>query len=288
EIKYVGDSIADSIPILQERQDYDALEIIEAYRKKPGLDFFNDSKKRLLEYVGSRSPYPEADFLAGYIYQLEGEYDVAERCYLKALESADVLDIPDEKYDILYALAEISLIRQDFSQYEKYLLNIVAQDNAFKDKGLIAAMNRTIRSRSADCLEKFFLLYRADNFRLLNAYFKLSDWYRKENAAERALDASALGALTGFTKIFTIVRTRNPEFQYEGFESLLDAAAAYPDVVEWGVDNNLWKGFYLFAEQAEKTGSTVFAEKLYTAILNHSPETYWREAAEARLEAFKS
>lgn len=284
EVKRAGDFIPDILPVLSERQDYDALEIFSRYEKLYTMDFFENSAKKLIAFIKNRTEFPEADYLSGCVYQLEGEYSVAEQLFLKAFEFSSILDVPDEKYDILYSLADISFTKKNFEKYEEYLVLIISQDKAFKNNRLIDAMKSTIRSVKSDCMEKFFLMYRTENFRLLNAYFLLSEYYQEKNEKDRALTTAALGALTGFSKVYDVVSKRNPEFEYAGLSSLFIEACKYTDIVEWGIKNNVWKGFNDFAENTFKNECPVFAVKLYTILKEHSPEEYWRAEASVRLD----
>lgn len=145
-------------------------------------------------------------------------------------------------------------------------------------------MKATIRSVKADCMEKFFLMYRTEHFQVLNAYFLLSEYYQEQNEKERALTVSALGALTGFSRVYDVVSKRNPEFEYTGLASLLIEACRYSDITEWGAQNNVWKGFNDFAENAFKSGCPIFAIQLYSVLKEHSPEEYWRREASVRLD----
>lgn len=284
EVKRAGDFIPDIKPVLEERQDYDALEIISAYEKLYSLEFFDNSAKKLISFIKNHKEFPEAEYLCGKLYQIEGEYDFAESFFKKAFDFSSLLDVPEEKYDILYSLADISLIKKDLKRYEEYLILIVSQDAAFRDKSLIRAMKATIQSAKPDCMEKFFLMYRTDNFRILNAYFLLSEYYQEKNEMERALTVSALGALTGFSRVYDVVSKRNPEFEYTGLASLLIEACKYSDITEWGAENSVWKGFNDFAENSFKSECPLFAIKLYSVLKEHSPEEYWRKEAAVRLD----
>ena len=284
EVKIRGDVIDDVVPVLEERQDFDALEIIDRYRKYYGLERFDFSCKNLIDFIKSRKSFPEASFLKGRVYHLEGEYDVAEKLFLQALENSSILDVPDERYDILYALSEINFTQNDFRKYEEYLLLILSEDSAYRDSSLIAAMRNTIESKKSDCMEKFFKMYRAGNYRLLRAYFSLAGYYLSKNERKKALTCVSLGSLTAFTKIYDIVSKRNPEFEYSGFSELLKEASTYSDIVEWGKNNDVWKGFNDFADEAYRSSCPIFSVNLYSALKNSSPEEYWRLDAEKKLE----
>ena len=284
DVKKAGDNLNDITAVLLERQDYEAIELIKKYSVSRGADEIAGSKKNLLAYIKKNRQYPEADKLAGDIYKIEGEYELANKYYTEALKNAQILDVPDEKFDILYELADISYTLNNDDDYEKELLLIVAQDDSFKDESLINAMKSTIASVKPDCVEKFFKLYRSNNYRVLTAYANLSQFYETKNKMDKALICSSLCALTGFTKIFDVVSKRNPNFEYDGLYSLLQEASCYEDIVNWGINNNVWKGFHVFAENAYKTTNPIFAVQLFTVLANCSPEEYWRNRAELRLK----
>ena len=91
EVKYAGDSLADTLKVLADRQDYDAIEIIDWYSKIVRNFDFNDSKNKFMDYLRGISEYPEADYLIASIYKLEGEYEFAVRYYNQCLKNSDVL-----------------------------------------------------------------------------------------------------------------------------------------------------------------------------------------------------
>ena len=285
EVKYAGDSLVTIKSVLSGKQDYDAINIIDSYLRFYGAERFADSARKLLAFIEMQYPYPEADFMAGRIYRLEGEYAFAHKFYSQAYKDAAMLDVPDEKYDILYALADNARVQKKYEDYEKYLLLAVGLGGDYKNNTLLNAMVNTIKSPRSDCMDKFFTLYRADNFRLLKAYYELAEYYAGAGEKLKTLRTAALCALTGFSKIYSIVQMRNPQFVFTDIRSLLNEAASYGDIVDWGVDNNVWKGFNFFAEECFKNGCPVFAVKLYSVLKDCSPETYWKEEAAIRLAA---
>mgnify|MGYP007069974171 CR=1 FL=1 len=65
EVKRKGPFISDLIPVLKEREDFDALEIINYWIGKRGSEYFDNSLPKLYEYLMRLSEYPECDFLFG-------------------------------------------------------------------------------------------------------------------------------------------------------------------------------------------------------------------------------
>lgn len=283
-VQKAGDRIDSIIKILESRKEYNTVNIINYYLKKKGADFFNNSMQQLLDYMESATVYPEAQKIIGDIYKLEGEYDFAEEYYNLALKNAYVLDIPDEKFEILYMLADISRLKQDFSQMEKHLLNILTEDKAFMDTALTSAMLYTIKSNKKGSMEKFFSLYRADRYISIDAYNQLAEYYFENGYTEKAVQFSALSTITTFSKIIEIISSRNSEYNYSDLATFFQEASFYSDIVKWGSENNAWRSFNILAQFANKEGYQVFARELLVVLIQWSPEKYWQRDAVLQLE----
>lgn len=284
KVQTAGDDIKKILSILTERKEMKSVNIINSYLKKKGYDYFNNSMQEMLDYMNSSKVYPEAQKIIGDIYKLEGEYDFAEEYYSLALKNADVLDIPDERYDILYMLAEISRLNNDFPEMEKRLLNILIEDNSFKDNALNKAMISTIKNNKKGTMEKFFNLYRANSYISIDAYNQLAQYYFENGYKDKALQFSALSAITTFSKIIEIVESRNSEYSYTNLKTFMQEAAFYSDIVEWGSENQAWKSFNILAKYATECGYTIFSRELLVVLVQFSPETYWQKDAVLQLE----
>lgn len=283
-VQTAGDKIDSVIKILDERKEYESESIIKHYLKKKGDMYFENSIQKLLDYMDSSKVFPEAQKIIGDIYKLEGEYTFAEEYYELALKNANVLDIPDDKYEILYMLAEISRLNNNLPQMEIRLLNILTEDEYFKDKALFNAMINTIKSNKSGSMEKFFNLYRAENYISINAYNQLAEYYFNEGYIDKALQFAALSSITTFSKIITIIESRNSEYEYKNLETFLQEATFYSDIVEWGSENQAWKSFNILAKYANLCGCKKFAIELLKVIEQYSPEVYWQKDAVLQLE----
>ena len=179
-VRRAGDSLERVSQVLNELKFTEALKIVSMHIEKHGADFFNGSYSKLIEFLSVYSHYPEADFLIGKIYKLEGEYSVALNYMKEAYDYSVNLDIPMEKYDLLYELAELSYDLENKDDYEKYLLAIASDDSVFTNSGYMDALLHIINSDSSDSLEKFFLLYRAEDASGLKAFVNLGKLYMSE------------------------------------------------------------------------------------------------------------
>lgn len=284
QVQTAGDEIDSILEILTKRKENVSVEIINYYLKRKGIEYFDNSMQNLLTYLQESLLFPEAQKLIGDIYRLEGEYDFAETYYLLALENAAVLDIPEQKYEILYLLAEISRLKNDCDKMEVRLLNLLIEDKNFRDKNLISSMIRTIKSDKKGTMEKFFTLYRADSYIFIDAYNQLAEFYYKNQEFSKALEFACLSAITSFSKITEILEERNLDYQYSSFSKFLQEASFYDDVVEWGITSSAWKSFNILAKYAKDNECKTFARELLVSLAQFSPVLYWQKDAVLLLE----
>lgn len=281
----VGTDIDKVLKVLEERGEKETIKIINYYVKFKGIEYFNNSIENIRTYISETKIFPEAYKLIGDIYRLEGEYDFAEEYYNLALENADILDIPDQKLDILYMLSQISKLKNNLPEMEQRLLTILLNDPFYKDTALFNSMMGTIKSNTNNSMEKYFTLYRASSFYCLNAYNELVQYYLSVNENEKALKLSALTVLTGFTKIYDILKLRNPEYEYTNLNEYFQEAAFYADVVEWGNKNNVWKSYFDLASLSYKMGYEVFSKELLKVLVQYLPDTYWQKTSVVFLDS---
>ncbi len=283
QVQKAGDKLDEILKVLTERNELIPITLIKKYFTLKGESYFDNSLAALVNHIKSKEHYPEVYKLIGDIYKLEGEYTFAEEYYSKALNYSSVFDIPNDKYEVLYLLAEISEINQDFERMEIRLLNILVDDPFYKNKNLTSSMYNTLKSPKKDSFEKFFKLYSASNYFSLNAYYKLSDYYYKTNQIEKAINFASLSVITSVQKINEIIKKRNINFEYKNIESLLYQIQYYEDIIQWGNDNNVWASFNLLARLSTKVNNLTFSTKLLKVLAQYSPEEYWRKEAVLQL-----
>lgn len=283
-VKNAGDDIDDVIAVLEERGEIDPISIINSYVEKKGFVYFYNSISKLQEYINIQIEYPEAQKLIGDVYRLEGEYDFAEDYYKKALSNEAVLDVPDEKFEILYLLAEISRLKGDFDKMEVRLLNVIGTQQIDKNKLISRAIKNTIKTDKKENVNKMFQLYRTYDYYSLNAYGSLADYYFQIGENDKALNYSALAVINGFSKICNILEKRNLEYNFNDLTGFFDEVMNYPDILEWGKENNVWKNFNVFSDICAKNGYGNFAFELLNVLAFHSPEKYWQQDAVLKLD----
>lgn len=279
EVRKKGPFISDLIPVLKSREDYEALEIINAWLDRRGADYFDNSLPKLYDYLKRLNEYPECDFLQGKIYRLEGEYGLAMQYLKNAREQSELLDVPSHKYDILYEIVDLAKVIGDQKEYEGSLLLIVAGDGLYKDDASKRAMVRTVQLKRKDILNYFFMLHRYSAVNSIKAYFELGKIYKEQKRVRDSWAMTANGVVCAFTWMNEILRDRNPEFSFKELDSFFTECARYEDVLAWTSKNGIWQGFYDMAGIAIENGWITFGMSLYQTLANSCPDSYWAAAA---------
>lgn len=282
-IRRAGDSLTRAVFVIQELSLNDALETVNFQFAKYGEDYFGGSFSRLIDFVDEYLNYPEADYLLGKIYRLEGEYQIAYDYMRNAYDHAALLDIPAQRYDLLYDLADLSLGMGDEDNYEKYLLVIISDDVYFRNSTRLTAYERTLASGDPDSMETFFLLYRHSNTTALEAFINLSRFYAQKNIEDRALRYAGVAAIIAVTRLEEVLGQRINGFRYTTFENLISRSSSYDDIVRWGSSTGVWDLFCELATYAADSGYNNFSNSLFTALSTSAPE-YWRMYALAYLD----
>ncbi|MFI3256939.1 MAG: hypothetical protein R3Y36_01425 [Spirochaetales bacterium] len=269
-----------------QRRNTDVVRIIETVLLKYSVEEFNFSVQNIVEYLKQATEFPEADYLLGKLYMAEGEPDIADAFFIKAYESRLFLDIPDMQYDILYSLAELYNLQNKSDTYEEVLLLIASEDENYYMQGSPSTFLNAVTNAVKNNMEtdKFFLLYRNDFYKTLNAWYYLTKYFYDLNHTEKAFETAILFAVVSFTRIDEVLKNYDMHYEYEGLQYLFQKLKTFPDIATWATKHNMWEGFYLLAELCRQQGFNDFANELYSALATECPERTWKILAQKALE----
>ncbi len=285
KVRREGDALDRIMPTLRELEYNDAIDIINNHCEKLGTEYFDNSYSRVFDYIKIYAEYPEADYLLGKIYRLEGEDEIAFGYMKNAYDYSVNLDVPMEKTDLLYDLADLSINLDRKEDYEKYLLLVVMENDFYRDSSYMRALVRTITTDSPDSMEKFFLLYRCDGADTLNALIKLGQYYGECGQVDKMLRCNALAAISATSKIESIITQRLTGYEYFSIGDLLLQCARYSDIVQWGNNNCIWQLYCSFAASVLENGNHEFARMLTEVLAENLPEEYWALYSKRILES---
>lgn len=282
-VRRAGDGISDILPVLKEHTQNEAFNLISSYIKKYGSERFQNSYSSLINFIEEHKVYPEADFLIGKVYRLEGETGLAEKYYLQAYKAENLLDVNDVKYEILYELADLCAYSGDKTEYEKYLLLILKDSRFYVDEAFMNSISRMIKQNKAENVEKFFIMYRCDEYFTIRALNLLTTYYIETSDNEKALKCAALGSITALTRMEEILKDRMHLYKYTSFVDLLKKCSKYPDIGRWGNTNGVWELFYNLGEIANTMTFTEFSNSLFKILAENPIEPYYQNMAKKKI-----
>lgn len=246
QVRRVGDEINDVYNALKERDDYDACKIMDdVFLLKPP-EVFDFSVTNLIAYLKERIAFPEADYITGRIYFIQGEYKQAMSFFEKAYKKINLLEIPDERFSIIYSIADTAGLLGQHDMQEKYLLLVLTEDPTFgstvlESSKLKAMVNTIIKEKTTD---KFFRLYRVNKEIALKAYRDLSKIYIEAGNKKRSLTTSALAANIAITTLSEMLAKADFSYTYSNFKDVLIRTGKHINIKQWAEEKKTLGSVY--------------------------------------------
>lgn len=283
-VRRAGEEFKEVLKVLKERDENDAISLINKYVRLYGVDFYDDSISNLVAWVKEKAVYPEADFLIGKIYQLEGEYNTAYSFFEKARVERKYLDIPNTHYDILYAMVNLAREANKADDYEQALLLILDSDEKFKDKVFQNAFMKIFDSDKPENADRFFMLFRAKTNNSITALYELGDVYYKNGNLKDSLVCSALGTIESFTHIYETICERDTSYTFTTYSDFLEKCGKYDDIMEWCEKNHVWELMFQMSNRLSEYGKKKLSRSFFEKISKSVPDAYWRAEANSKLK----
>lgn len=284
QVKRAGNEIDSVIEVLTEREEKDSISIINKYVSLYTKDFFNDDVHVLAKWLKEKQNYPEAYYLIGQIYQIEGETEVALQFYQKALESQNYLDINECKFEILLSMAQIYKSQQKNDDLEKTLLLILDNDETFKNQQFVNSLYNTIKNDKPNSVNKLFILFSGYSKYSIKALYELSLLYDSYGVADKSLQLIALTCVEAFTHILEILLDRDVIYKFTDLEDFFNECKKYEDILEWARINNVFEAFYLFADKTFQQNYTNFATELFSILAKSLPDEKYKNLSYNKLK----
>lgn len=278
-VRRAGDDFDAVLEVLTEREQTEAISIINRYLSLYGASFFHHSVKNMKNWVNEKRVYPEADFLIGKIYRLEGEFKTATDFYERARLEGSFLDIPDQIYDILYEMADLLLYQNDSEKYKQALLLILDNDPNYKDTVLRRAMLKIIDANKAKNVDRFFDLFRVSSPKTLSAIYNISVIFEEEGEKENSLFASALATIESFSHILESISGRDADYEFSTLADFLQKIGKYEDICQWCEQNHFWDNLINYCKKVSARGDVIYANAMLEVISMNASDPYTRSAA---------
>ena len=214
----------------------------------------------------SRVTPPEVYVLIGKIYREEGENDLAERFLKRALADAPALGVPQDRYEILYLLADIHYRRKSYKNYEDVLESILSDHSLYRDERYARLREGYLRTARERGFDSFVSLYRQGDDFTRAAHLGLGVFAVRTGRDEKGAlhlifaDLAAVSTLIGFQ------RDRDPDYVFSSLPDLLARARRLPGAEDYIEETELHKGLYYLASALHRTGGVTAARELWKTL----------------------
>jgi tetratricopeptide (TPR) repeat protein len=283
EVRGLGDSL-DLVEayISDRRQENAAAALRELYYRIPRTSL-EGSARKALEQIGELKNYPEAEYWIGEIYRTEGELGIALGQYEKAHEQRALLENPGFDGEIVYKIAAIHRLRQDYQEMERWLLEILKQDLRWsEDSGTFAraALSRTMEN---DGILQFLTLYRYNNPFVEKAHRLLGFYYYASGRHSRAAEHLLYAFLIQNTIIIDEILRGQFDFTFTGLENLRQEIARRPLLSAYTDEVEYEKTLYCLGSALYGAGKSAPAREFWTFLAGGRGE--WSARAQAQLRS---
>lgn len=303
EVRRIGDSLE-----RVERYSYDryftaasaALE--ELYYRVPKSSL-NNSAAAALEAFGNLKNFPEAEYWIGEVYRIEGELHLALSQYRRAYSMRDALEDPGFSINILYKIADVHRIRQEYNEMERALLSIINEhDTLWSNAGIgdavrinedtsasheqaSASFARTGMTRilQNSGVERLLEMYRYNNGVVEEAHRLLGFYYVVRGRAG-AQPHLMFSFLIQNTIMIEELRRRRFDFTFTDLPALMEEVNRNPLLLSYIDEVEYFKTAYYLGAALFRNGHSSVAINLWSFLAGQPVAGEWHSRAVTQLQ----
>lgn len=227
------------------------------------MQVLGDSIAGLRTHVQLLSKYPEAELWKGKVFFLEGELPIAETQYRRAYDMSPSLEIPEERFTILYAMAALYDAGSNFVAWENIMKSIVAGNDEVIDPYLRDAMMATLLDQGFD---RFMTLYRLQPSYSLEANAALGSYYLERGRAAASMHAAIAVNMTLTQAISMLVR-KDSDYVWKGLDDFMERSRRDSGVVAYLSEARLPRLLLTLADALYISGARITAAKIWKTVV---------------------
>jgi tetratricopeptide (TPR) repeat protein len=293
EVRRLGDSL-DRVEIyITERNYADAAAALGELYYRVSRESLNNSAARALAVLGGLKDYPEAEYWIGETYRAEGELGVALSQFQKAYAQRDLLENPGFEVDLLYKIADIHKIRQEYTQMERTLLDILTgpdaggkpRDSLWTDEDASFAKNALSRTLENDGITRFLTLYRYNNTQVEAAHRLLGFYYYATGRHSHAREHLMFAFLIQNTVLLEEIIRGRYDYTFTGLEALMAETGRNSLLSAYIGEVDYYKTAYYLGTSLFATGKTAAARPFWAFLSGHEGAGEWRGRALTQLRS---
>ncbi|MDR2029310.1 MAG: hypothetical protein LBP93_07215, partial [Treponema sp.] len=277
EVRRLGDSLDRVETYIAERNQPGAAKALEElYYRLPKGDL-GGSARTALEQLGRLKDYPEAEYWIGETYRAEGELGIALRQYQKAYEQRALLETPGFEVEILYKIADLHRIRQEYIEMEQRLLEIAEgnsregppRDSLWSGESGIFTRTAMLRTIENDGVNRFLTLYRYNNTVVERAHRLLGFFYYASGRHGRAAEHLLFAFLIQNTVFIEELLRNRFDFAFSSLDALMDEALRRPALPAYMEEVEYYKTIYYLGAALYASGKLAPAREFWNFLYRH-------------------
>ncbi|MDR2402830.1 MAG: hypothetical protein LBD78_02255 [Spirochaetaceae bacterium] len=283
EVRRLGDSL-DLVEkyIAEERQLSAARALEELYYRVP-RESLGGSALRIPDELERFKDYPEAEYWIGETYRVEGELGIALKQYQRTYELRDLLEAPGFVIPLLYRIADVHRLRQEYNEMENRLLEILEGDSLWSGGSgsfARAAMTRTLEN---DGINRFLTLYRYNKAEVLAAHRLLGFYYYASGRHGRAAEHLLFAFLIQNTILIEEITRNQFDYSFSTLDDLIARVRSRPALSGYPEDMEYYKTMYYLGTAFYGDGKLGPARNFWNFLNQHSESGEWHGRAAAQL-----
>lgn len=235
------------------------------------------------EALNRQKVNPDADMQLARIFMQEGEYLLAEKQFLRALENKNQLYVLDDEFIINKELINLYKITDQYGKYEKTLIKVI--ENNETEKNIIKLQYRMIKMISEQGMDKFFRLYRYSNLKLNDCRTELGEFYYKTGRYTEAEINLVLPVLAIASRGYEFIYNRDIDYSYYSFSNHIENMLNYPELLNFAVNNRFFESVYYLAAAFYANGNEKTTKELWRIIVDYEKaDSPWYKKAIRQLD----
>jgi tetratricopeptide (TPR) repeat protein len=283
EVRAMGDALNLVERYIAERGRIEAAGALEELYYRIPKESLNNSAVSVLAEFDRLKAYPEAEYWIGEVYREEGELGIALKQFQKAYEQRSSLEARGFETELLYKIADIHRIRQEYTLMERNLLEILETDKLWsQDSGAFirSAMARTLEN---DSIDRFLTLYRYNNFQSLSAHRLLGFYYGSTGRHSRAVEHLIFTFLIQNSIFIDELIRLQYDYTFTSLESLINDVTRRPVLAPYFED--YYRIMYYLGAAFWGSGKPNAARRFWEACAGRQDAGEWRFRSQAQLRS---
>ncbi|MDR1894682.1 MAG: hypothetical protein LBQ61_08390 [Spirochaetales bacterium] len=212
---------------------------------------------------------PEAEMGLGIIFKEEGELELARLQFLSAWEHAGQLYVPDDRYTILYHLADIYSLTYQFREYEKVLLQIIAlgtgTENSLNPE-IVAYHEAMYLGLLRNGPDRVFVLYRRNLENIQNACSALGLYYYRTGYYRESLRNLIAAAVSTVTVAVEFKRQEVFDYEFTTLSAFILQCRRDPGLAAYLGESRFYENIYYLGAALFALGEVSRARETWDSL----------------------